>query len=139
MQQISLVTARVVRENEQYAYKLVGKGEKYLVRHEDGDNAGEAVVEYLSPYAKEPVCIESIQLQKNIEFINVNDTQDHIYKCTAEYITTNEDTGKETKVRRSYYMYAESIREALNIMDDFLVIGDAAVTSIALTKIIEVL
>ncbi|MDN4754435.1 hypothetical protein QYZ87_07830 [Porphyromonadaceae bacterium W3.11] len=73
MQQISLVTARVVRENEQYAYKLVGKGEKYLVRHEDGDNAG------------------------------------------------------------------ESIREALNVMDDFHVLADVAVTSIAITNISGVL
>lgn len=40
MDQISLVTARVIRRNELYGYKLKGKGEQYLVRHQEGENAG---------------------------------------------------------------------------------------------------
>ena len=55
---LSIVVAKVVRENAQYKYKLVGKGERYLVQHQEGDNPGNAVMKYLTPYAKEPVVIE---------------------------------------------------------------------------------
>lgn len=55
---LSLVTAKVIRENENYSYKLVGKGEKYLVRHEEAGNAGDKVIEEITPFAKEPIVIE---------------------------------------------------------------------------------
>lgn len=139
MQQLSLVTAKIVRENAQYAYKLVGKGEKYLVRHQDGDNAGAKVMEYLAPYAKEPVVIEAVALQKNIEFLNPDNTKDNIYKCVIEYHLLNEDTGKETKVRKGCYVYATSPKEVIDIIDEHTYFADSAVTSISLTKIIELL
>lgn len=41
MKKISVVTAKVVREN-----KIVGKGEKYIVLHEDCENAGDKVVNF---------------------------------------------------------------------------------------------
>lgn len=139
MEQISLVTAKVVRENEQYAYKLVGKGEKYLVRHQDGDNAGDKVLAYLSPYAKEPVCIEAVALQKNIEFVNPEEPADHIYKCAVEYSTLNEETGKEQTVRKSYYVYADTVRGVMTTLEDVMRFNDVAITSISRTKIIELL
>lgn len=46
---LSIVVAKVVRENAQYKYKLVGKGERYLVHHQEGDNSGNAVMKYLTP------------------------------------------------------------------------------------------
>lgn len=136
MEQISLVTARVVRRNAQYAYKLVGKGEQYLVRHEDGDNAGDKVLEYLAPYAAEPVTIEAVRLEKNVEFLNAEDVRDQIYKCTIEYVTLNEKMGKETKVRRSRYVYANSCKEAIDVACE---LEAGCVTSVSLTKIIELL
>jgi len=66
MKKLSLVTAKVVRENEQYAYKLVGKGEKYLVLHEDGEKPEDVVISELAPFSKEPVSVESVVLQKKL-------------------------------------------------------------------------
>lgn len=65
MHNLSLVTAKITRENEQYNYRIVGRGEKYLVKHEDGENAGDKVIEKLTPFAKEPIVIEQVVLQKN--------------------------------------------------------------------------
>lgn len=49
---MSIVTVTVTRENEQYAYKIVGKGEQYLVLHDDGQNAAEAVLKEVEPVVR---------------------------------------------------------------------------------------
>lgn len=137
MRNLSLVTAKVVRENEQYRYKLVGKGEKYLVAHDDMENPGDKVVTEITPFAKEPVVIEQVVLQKNVEFIESDG--DSIYKSAVEYVELNENTGKERKVRRNYYLRANSTREAFDILSDFLsgFVSDNSIASLARTKIID--
>lgn len=139
MEQISLVTARIVRQNAQYAYELKGKGEQYLVRHEEGENAGEKVVEYLTPYAAQPVVVEAVALQKGVEFINADNQKDGIYRCVVEYVETDMDTNKEKKVRRVLYVYANSIRQTLHAVDEDFGMEMMSVASVSRTKIIELL
>ena len=136
MKNLSLVTAKVVRENEMYRYKLVGKGEKYLVAHEDMENPGDKVVVELTPFAKEPVVIEQVVLQKNVEFIESDG--DVIYKSAVEYIELNENTGK--KVRRNYYLRANSTKEAFDVLSDYIsvFVSDNSIVSVVRTKIIDV-
>lgn len=140
MKHLSLVTAKVVRENAQYSYKVVGRGEKYLVQHEEGENAGDKVLEYLAPYAKEPVIIESVALQKSGEIIG--DASDaFVYKAKVEFIEVNGDTGKEKKVTRNHFVCANSTREAFDVVADYLsgFISDNSVSALSRTKIIEIL
>lgn len=145
MKKISLVTARVVRENEQYSYKLIGKREKYLVLHEDGENAGDKAMAYLTPFAKEPVQIEQVILQKNtVEILggDVENEDKFLYKATVEFIEVNESTGKERKITRTYYVGADDVQIALNHLVDYLnecmeTSGLAGISSIVRTKVIE--
>lgn len=139
MTQISLVTARAVRQNAQYTYKLKGKGEQYLVIHEDGENAGDKVLEYLTPYVVSPVTIEAIKLQKNVEFVNEGDVKDHIYKCVVEYVTLNDKSGKETRVRKPLYVFGNDVRDALHGVEESFGMEADVIKSISLTKIIELL
>ena len=140
MDQISLVTARVVRRNEQYGYKLKGKGEQYLVRHQEGENPGDKVVEYLQPFAIEPIIIEAVRLEKGVDFLNQEEERERNYKCTVAYIVLNESTGKESKVRKGMYLYADDCQEALNCVEkSFGLAESAGVVSIAQTKIIELI
>lgn len=140
MDQISLVTARVVRSNEQYGFKLKGKGEQYLVRHQEGENSGDKVVEYLQPFAIEPIIIEAVRLEKGVDFLNQEEKRARIYKCTVEYIVLNESTGRESKVRKGKYLYADDCQDALNCVENSLGPAErAGVVSMALTKIIELI
>ena len=125
MKKISVVTAKVVRENEQYAYKLVGKGGKYIVMHEDGENAGEKVVEKLSPFAKELVEIQQVR----------------VYKAHIEYSEMNEVTGGTKKQTLRYFVCADNIKEAYSLLADFIheFVDESAIQSIIRTNIIEVI
>lgn len=136
---LSLVTAKVIRENENYSYKLVGKGEKYLVRHEEAGNAGDKVIEEITPFAKEPIVIEQVSLQKNTEIIGYENSE-FIFKASVEFIELK-DNGKEYKVKRNYFVLANSIQEALDTLKGFTEISmsDNYITSITRTKIIEVI
>lgn len=139
MKNLSTVTARIVRENEQYKYKIKGKGEKYLVIHEEGENAGDIVVEYLSPFAKEPVKIEQTTLLKGRpEIIGEGD---NIFQAKIEYISVDENKGKERKITNTYFVQAGHIREAFDALAEFIsdFVSDACITSVSKTKIIEVL
>lgn len=141
MKNLSTVTARIVRENEQYKYKIKGKGEKYLVIHEEGKNAGDIVAEYLSPFAKEPVKIEQTALFKGRpEIINKNENG-MIFQAKVEYISVDENKGKERKITNTYFVQASHIREAFEALAEFIsdFVSDACITSVSKTKIIEVL
>ena len=140
MKKISVVTAKVVRENEQYAYKLVGKGGKYIVMHEDGENAGEKVVEKLSPFAKELVEIQQVSLMKSMEV--VGDTEaESVYKAHIEYSEMNEVTGGTKKQTLRYFVCADNIKEAYSLLADFIheFVDESAIQSIIRTNIIEVI
>lgn len=141
MKNLSKVTARIIRENEQHKYKLKGKGEQYLVAHEEGENAGDIVMAYLSPFAKEPVKIEQVTLLKGRPEI-IGDTEtETIFQAKIEYVTIDEKKGKEHKVSETYFVQANDIREAFEELAMFVsgFVSEAAVTSVSRTKIIEVL
>lgn len=109
---ISVVVAKVVRENEQYKYRLVGKGEKYIVQHHEVDNAGEMVAKYLSPFAKEPVVIESVALQKSTEIIADISNEEGVYKAVVQFAEEDPDTGKIRKYKRNYFVGGDNFAEA---------------------------
>lgn len=139
MKKISLVTAKVVRENEQYNYKLVGKGEKYLVQHNEGENAGEKVMEYLTPYAKEPVIIESVVLQKSYaEIIGEVDSNKSIFRANIEVVVLDKDGQKTQKTAHKYYIFGSSVKDVVAVIEGLGYL-DFAISSIARTNIIEVL
>lgn len=141
MKNLSTVTARIVRESEQckYKLKLKGKGEKYLVLHDEGENAGDIVMAYLSPFAKEPVKIQQTTLLKGrTEIIGKGET---IFQAKIEFVTIDENKGKERKVSETYFVKSDGIREAFEELAEFVsgFISDAAITSVVRTKIVEVL
>lgn len=140
---ISIVTAKVVRKNEQYNYRLVGKGERYLVSHEDGESAGDKVVEYLTPYAEEPVVIEATSLQKSTEVVIVDGVEesDTLYKASVQEILVSEDSGKVKRITRKYFVLARNFAEAHENLEVFLggMCGTFEIGSITKTNIIEYL
>ena len=137
MQKLSLVTAKVIRENEQYAYKLVSKGEKYLVLHEDGEKAEDRVISELSPFAKEPVVIDSVVVQKSAEVVDAKDGADFVFKIAVKAIYIDEISGKEKKVTRKLFVRAFSIENAISAAKKHEPFGNVA--SISETKILDVL
>lgn len=137
MQKLSLVTAKVVRENEQYAYKLVGKGEKYLVLHEDGEKAEDRVISELSPFAKEPVVIDSVVVQKNAEVLEAGDGADSIFRVAVKSMYIDEVSGKEKKATRKLFVRASTIENAISAAKKHELFGSVA--SISETKILDVL
>lgn len=141
---ISIVTAKIIRKNEQYNYRVVGKGERYLVVHEDGEGAGDVVLQYLAPYAQEPVVIEATALQKSTEIIGLDNPEAEercgIYKASVVFRELLE-SGKTKKTTRRYYILAEELSYAHGMLDDFLcsMVQDYEVVSISKTNIIECL
>ncbi len=141
MNKISLVTVKVVRRNEQYDYKIVGRGEKYLVLHNDGENAGEKTIAYLSPYVVEPIQVEQVILQKNTEVIG-DAGKLAVFKATVEAIVVNHETGKQRKESRCYYVNGDSIKEAFDELVGFISeisLSAEHIRSISRTNIIEVI
>ena len=140
MHNLSLVTAKITRENEQYNYRIVGRGEKYLVKHEDGENAGDKVIEKLTPFAKEPIVIEQVVLQKTTEIIGEPD-EEFIYKAQIQFLEVNENTGKEKKMTRNYFVCANSTRDAFEVLSDYIdgFFSDSSIVSVVRTKIIEII
>ena len=80
MDRLSLVTVRVVRQNEQYNYKVVGKGEQYLVKHADDERADEKAIEYLKPFSREPVIVVRTELLKGSVELLEHEEADCFYK-----------------------------------------------------------
>lgn len=135
MQKLSLVTAKVIRENEQYAYKLVGKGEKYLVFHDEVEKAEDSVIIELTPFSKEPVSIDSVVVQKNCEIIGDSE-RELIFKASIKFMYLDEISGKEKKTTRKLFVHADSVKDAANAI--YAEIPEAHLSSISETKILDV-
>jgi len=135
MQKLSLVTAKVVRENDQYAYKLIGKGEKYLVFHEDLEKAEDTVILELTPFSKEPVSIDSVIVQKNSEIIGDSESE-QIFKASVKFMYLDEISGKEKKSSRKLFVRADTIEAAILVISSEIPEGHLA--SITETKIFDV-
>lgn len=135
---ISIVVAKVVRSNEQYQYKVVGKGEKYLVAHADNENAGDKVVEYLKPFAKE-IRVESISLQNNSEAL-CGVEGESIYKGVVRYTSETEE-GKMKRSTHKFFVGGKTFEEANLLLSSFLDSNaqDAEILSLTKTNIIEFL
>ena len=136
---LSIVVAKVVRENAQYKYKLVGKGERYLVQHQEGDNSGNAVMKYLTPYAKEPVVIEGVSLQKHSDI--VESFGEMIYKAVVQHVVEDIDTGRLHKSKRNYFINGDSYSDAYEALlaEANNWVGLSEIISLSKTNIIEVL
>ena len=138
---ISLVTAKVIRANAQYAYKLKGQGEKYLVEHNDNESASDKIVEYLTPYAVYgcPVQVESVAVQKKSEILIGNHEDCPIFKCCVRGMETDVD-GKSRKFQRRYFAQAIDPIEAIAMVQEAF--EDTAceyeILSVAKTNIIEI-
>ena len=136
---LTLVTARVVRKNERYAYKLVGKGERYLVKHEEGENAGDKVIQELTYDAEEPVIVVQTQLLKNnVEFIE-DEKADHFFNARVEYTELADDGKREKKVKDRYIVQANTAKEAFNTLSAVTNVDDDCITTVAITNIIDVI
>lgn len=138
---ISLITAKIIRTNAQYAYKLKGKGEKYLVRHAEGESAADIIIDYLTPYAVEgaPVSIESVVVQKSAEVLEGSHEDCPIYKCAIRLEEILEE-GKTHKVRRNVFIPALDPGEALKFVEEEMSGGtyDYEILSVQKTNIIEI-
>lgn len=135
----SIVVAKVVRQNEQYNYAMVGKGERYLVAHEEGENAGDKVVEYLAPYTKIPVVIEGVALQKSSDVILPNGGET-IYKAMVQFVDLLE-SGRTKRTNRKVFVGAKTFREAHSLLEDWFAneVREAEVLSVAKTNLLEFL
>lgn len=123
MKNLTIVCARVVRKNEQYAYQLKGKGERYLVVHEENENASDIVKEYLHPFAIQEPSIESITLQKGVSFIGNEEDEGDVWKAliryTEEKLLDSGDT-KEIKVSERFFLKAINFRDAYHTLVNYL-------------------
>ena len=136
---LTLVTARVVRKNERYAYKLVGKGERYLVKHKEGENAGDKVIQELTYDAEVPVIVVQTQLLKNnVEFIE-DEKADRFFNAKVEYTELTDDGKKEKKVKDRYIVQANTAKEAFNRLSAVINADDDCITTVAITNIIDVI
>lgn len=137
---LSIVTARVARQNEHYNY-VATKGEKYLVRHEEGESASNIIVEHLSPYAISPVQIESVVVQKSTDLLAEPQEALPIYKATVQELLLNEKNGKTKRKTHKYYLQAQDFAGALDRVEDELchLMGNFEIQSITKTPIIEIL
>lgn len=139
---ISIVVAKISRRNEQYNYRIVGKGERYLIQHDEGESPGDKVLQYLTPYAFEPVVIEGTSLQKRCEIIAGERAEDasSIYKGSVAFREETEN-GKVKKTIRNYYICADNFFEAHEELSVHLseCMGSAEIVSMTKTNIIELL
>ncbi len=136
---LTLVTARVVRKNERYAYKLVGKGERYLVKHKEGENAGDKVIQELTYDAEVPVIVVQTQLLKNnVEFIE-DEKADRFFNAKVEYTELTDDGKREKKVKDRYIVQANTAKEAFNRLSAVINADDDCITTVAITNIIDVI
>ena len=136
---LTLVTARVVRKNERYAYKLVGKGERYLVKHKEGENAGDKVIQELTYDADVPVIVVQTQLLKNnVEFIE-DEKADRFFNAKVEYTELTDDGKREKKVKDRYIVQANTAKEAFNRLSAVINADDDCITTVAITNIIDVI
>ena len=136
---LTLVTARVVRKNERYAYKLVGKGARYLVKHKEGENAGDKVILELTYDAEVPVIVVQTQLLKNnVEFIE-DEKADRFFNAKVEYTELTDDGKREKKVKDRYIVQANTAKEAFNRLSAVINADDDCITTVAITNIIDVI
>lgn len=139
---ISIVTAKVIRANAQYAYKLKGKGEKYLVKHQEKESAADIVVKYLTPYVVEnaPLSIESVVVQKSSEVLNEGEGYERIYKCSLR-LEEELESGKVHWVQRKVFVSALSIADALKFVEEDMsgTVYDYEILSVQKTNIIEII
>ena len=139
---ISIVTAKVIRANAQYAYKLKGKGEKYLVWHDEGESAADIVVKYLTPYVVEnaPLSIESVVVQKSAEVLNEGQGYERIYKCSLRFEEELE-SGKVHWVQRKVFLPASSVTEAVKLVEEDMsgTVYNYEILSVQKTNIIEII
>lgn len=137
---ISLVTAKVTRANDMYAFLKNGKCEKYLVRHNENESATGIIVEYLTPYAVEyrPVSIENVVEQKDTEVLESAHEDCPIYKVV---IRGMEDTldGRMRKFSRKVFVQAPSLDIALKQTEEaWGNVDEYEVVSVQKTPIIEI-
>ena len=136
---LTLVTVRVVRKNERYAYKLVGKGARYLVKHKEGENAGDKVILELTYDAEVPVIVVQTQLLKNnVEFIE-DEKADRFFNAKVEYTELTDDGKREKKVKDRYIVQANTAKEAFNRLSAVINADDDCITTVAITNIIDVI
>lgn len=136
---LSIVVVKVVRENAPYNNKLVGKGGRYLVQHREGDNSGNAVMKYLTPYAKEPLVIEGVSLQKHSEI--VKSVGEMVYKAVVQHVVEDFDTGRLHKSERNYFINGDSYSDAYwALLDEALNwVGLFEIISLSKTNIRDIL
>lgn len=137
---LSVITARVARQNEHYNY-VATKGEKYLVCHEEGESASDMIIAYLTPYAISPVQIESIVVQKNTDLLTTPEVDLTIYKATVQEHVLNEKNGKTKRITHKYYLQGEHIGQALEMLEKELscLFSHFDIVTITKTPIIEIL
>lgn len=123
MKNLTIVCARVVRKNEQYSYQLKGKGERYLVVHDEDKDAAEIVKEYLRPFAIQEPVIESIAVQRGISFIENDYEAEFVWKAVVRYkeekILDSGET-KEVKVSEKFFLKAIDFRDAFHTLTNYL-------------------
>lgn len=139
---ISIVLAEVARKNEQYTYKLVGKGERYLVAHKEGEHAGEKVAAYLEPYAKK-VTIKSVSLQKDgVEVVNHFQDDMRIFQVGFRFVELT-DSGKTRKSSSKLYVFDTDLGNAYRQAEEWLSAccsyEDIEITAVSKTNLIEYL
>ncbi len=138
---ISLVTARVVRQNEQYRY-AASKNEKYLVEHGEKESAAALITAFLAPYSTEPVQVLSVVLQNGSEIIGHQEPDEGqaIYKVNLIEYVPDEKTGRPKRKSHRYFIAASGLHKAAECMQAQLdsLLGDYEITAITKTGIIEI-
>lgn len=114
------VTVKSDQTQENGSQKNVS--EKYLVRNVDLFAEAESkVYSELEPFARD-LDVVSISRSKITECINKSsDTGNNfIFKVKYDYITLEEKSGKEKRTKQCVCLYADNIKEAREIVEEWL-------------------
>lgn len=145
MKQLSMVSAKVLRQNENYKYRLAGKGERYLVYHNEDDSPIEIVKNYLRPYVIEEPSIDSVALQRGVSYVE-DSMGDYVWRAQLRYtsrILLENGTEKERKVSAKYLVCADDMSQAFESIVAYLESNtehpSSSLVSISRVNVIEVI
>lgn len=145
MKQLSMVGAKVLRQNENYKYRLAGKGERYLVYHDEIDNPAEVVKNYLRPYVIEEPSIDSVAIQRGVSMIEAS-TGAYVWRANIRYTcqeVLENGAEKERKVSAKFFVCADDMSSAFEAIVGYLEYETehpaTSIVSISRVNVIEVI
>ena len=109
------------------------------MKHKEGENAGDKVIQELTYDAEEPVIVVQTQLLKNSVELIEDEKANRFFNATVEYTELTDDGKREKKVKDRYIVQANTAKEAFNRLSAVINVDDDCITTVAITNIIDVI